>query len=205
MIFLLVYIAFKYDKFSIRNIINKAVNSSEYKPTIFEIYDRSTEQICDRLVIIKPFDWYLWNVNDELYVLNPENGMFCGPGSTPAVKILKSECIKFCLQLDFDSIIRSYKQVTKHEIEYNIDKPIFTIFTALNILCKKYLKFKLSDTLNSETIKDIESNVNIETKNYEYISNLKGNISQKDLMQLMLSYEKTNNDLIDAYNKHIKK
>lgn len=205
MVFLLVYIAIKYDKFSVKGILNNAVKTSEYKPTMFEIYDKSSEDVCDRLIIIKPFDWYLWNTNDELYVLNPENGMFCGAGSTPAIRILKSDFIKCCLKVDFDSIIRSYKQSTKHVIEYDMDKTVFTIFTALNILCKKYIKFAVSDALIPEKITDIELDEDIETKHYEYVSNLRGKITQAHVIQLMSIHEKTNNDLIHAYNKHVKK
>lgn len=204
MIFLLAYIAIKYNNFSLKNILNDSVKSSEYKPTIFEVYDKSNKETCDRLIVIKPFDWYLWNTNEELYVLNPENGMFCGAGSTPAIKILKSDYIKCCLKVDFDSIIRSYKQSSKYEIEYEIDKPVFTIFTALNILCKKYLSFTISDVLFPEKISDIEPNENVETKHYEYISNLKGKITQAHVIQLMAIHEKTNNDLIHAYNRHVK-
>lgn len=203
MIVLLIYIYSKYEKFSMSKILNYSIHESEYKSTIFEIFDKSTKTTCDRLIIVKPFGWYIWAINNELYILNPENGMSCGAGSTPAVKILKDLYINCCLRLDYDSIINSYSNSPKIIVDYTINDKTFTIFSALNILVKKYIKFDINSV--QATLNEIEPlNTNVETSHYEYISSLRGKkLLPEHIVRMMAIHEPINNDLHEAYAQHI--
>lgn len=127
---------------NIEAIINEAVTKAEYTPTVFKIYDKSTTKICNRLIIIAPFDWYVWACRGELYILNPESGIRCSPSSTPAVRVFADHFVETCLQLDFNSIIDVYTRgQIPTMIPYEITETTFTILSALNILMKKWITF----------------------------------------------------------------
>nr|AHW98269.1 PIF-4 [Nilaparvata lugens endogenous nudivirus] len=126
----------------INTILDKASIESEFNATIFQIYDRSTPKQCDRLIRIRPFDWYVWAVCGELYILNPEGVTQCGPGSTPAIQVFAEQFAEKCLSLNYDSILNPYIRLPAKHIDYSIgDTKTFTILSALNILVKKWITF----------------------------------------------------------------
>lgn len=47
-----------------------ASEKSEFDLTYFIIYDRSTETVCDRLICVKPFDWWVYAKNGDVLIFN---------------------------------------------------------------------------------------------------------------------------------------
>lgn len=147
LIVLIVLVSFVYmwlfnKSLNINKSIDEAVEKSQFKPTTFEIYDRSTKDICDRLIIVKPFDWYLWAINNNLYILNPEAGVACTAGSVSAIQVTKTQFIETCLALNFDSILQHYQHGKKPFIlDYTIEGETFTILSAINVLARNYVTF----------------------------------------------------------------
>lgn len=128
---------------AIDNAITRAINYSEFSPTHFRIYDKSTDTICNRLIVIEPFNWYLWAANGELFILNPESSRHCTHNTTPAVQVLEHQFIELCLTMNFDSVVSSYTQNTVPVlIEYEINSERFTIVDAINLLMKSWIKFE---------------------------------------------------------------
>nr|DBA13079.1 TPA: 19kDa protein [Oryctes rhinoceros nudivirus] len=128
-------------------IIDEAVLRAEYTPTIFKIYDKSTDEICNRFIVVSPFDWYIWACRGELYILNPESGIKCAPNTTPAVQVLKDQFLETCLKLNLNSILDMYVNgKTPYIVPYEIESTTFTILSALNILMKEYITFHVDDT-----------------------------------------------------------
>lgn len=123
--------------------ISAAVTEAEYIPNLFKIYDKSTVGVCDRLIVIEPFFWYVWAYRGDLYILNPEGGFTCSTGYTPAIRVLPQQFIETCVSLDFHSILDMY--ITAGQIPivvpYEIEDTTFTILSALNILMKKWVTF----------------------------------------------------------------
>jgi hypothetical protein len=132
-------------KIGISKAIDEADEKSAFSPTVFKIYDRSTVNKCDRLILIEPFDWYLWAIRDELYILNPESSnLQCGNGSTPVVQVFANHFLETCLNIDMITIIDKYTKnidISPKHVPYTIDKQTFTIFSAINILVKDWITF----------------------------------------------------------------
>lgn len=127
--------------------ITQAANYSEFAPTHFRIYDKSTATTCNRLIVVEPFNWYLWAANGELYILNPESAVHCGNNTTPAVQVLKHRFVNVCLVMSFDSVVSAYTQkITPILIAYDIDSTQFTIIDAINLLMKSWLSFDPENT-----------------------------------------------------------
>lgn len=125
------------------NSVNVAVKESAFSPTYFKIYDKSSKTVCDRLINVQPFDWYVWACRGELYIINPEGRISCGAGSTPVIRITTRSLIETCLKLDYDSLILSYQRNAKQRvIPYTItDTKRFTILSALNLMLKDLIRF----------------------------------------------------------------
>lgn len=141
-IILLCYLYLKVKELNVDNIINYATRKSEFSPTVFEIFDRSSNEVCDRLIIVKPFDWVLWAVDKNLYLLNPEGGVHCSIGSTPAVRIYADLFVETCLKLAYTSILSAYKRSgIRKLVPYEINSSTFTILSAINILVKDWITF----------------------------------------------------------------
>lgn len=127
---------------NIGDAVNAAVDGSMFSPTRFVIYDRSTETKCDRLITILPFEWYLWAVRDELYILNPEGVTHCERNMIPVVQVIDNTFKMTCINLELDTLLKHYKEngVTKI-VNYEITGKKFTIMTALNILVKDWVTY----------------------------------------------------------------
>lgn len=127
---------------SVDNIIDEAARRAEYSPTIFKIYDKSTAEVCNRLIVVAPFDWYIWACRGELYILNPEGGIKCAANTTPAIQVLPDQFLETCLKLNLNSILDAYVNGHVPYVEpYEITTTTFTILSALNILMKKFITF----------------------------------------------------------------
>lgn len=137
---------------NIDNIVNAATNVSAFKPTIFQIYDRSTKDHCDRLIRIRPFDWYVWACRGELYILNPEGGIQCGMNSTPAIRVYADQFVETCLNIDYDSILNSYARSSVKHVEYDISgTKVFTVLSALNLLVRDWITFATETVRTRDT------------------------------------------------------
>lgn len=129
---------------NVKNIINEATTKSKFNPTTFHIYDRSTKTICDRLIVIMPFEWYLWAINNQLYILNPEAGIKCNANSVSAIQVQKNQFIETCLQLNLNSILQHYQRgKTPYIVDYTIESDTFTILSAINLLAREYITFQV--------------------------------------------------------------
>lgn len=162
-----VFLAFVYvnrRKFRANETIEFATKNSEFVSTVFEIFDKSPDdRTCDRLIIVQPFYWFIWACRGELFVLNPEQGLICDAGSTSAVKIVNAQTFtNCCLHANFDSIVQSYTQLHKYKIPYEIKSDKFTIFTALNLLVKNYLSFKVVSEFKGVTSEPNDNNDNVD-------------------------------------------
>lgn len=144
----LYYIRRLKEKISINQIVDKAAEESAFSPTMFKIYDRSTKDICDRLIIVSPFDWHIWACRGELYILNPEGGLKCHNGSTSAIRILKDDFIETCLNVHFDAILNSYMEFEPKYVPYEITTKKFTILSSINILVQEWITFNLQEKTN---------------------------------------------------------
>lgn len=128
---------------AVNSTMMQANKIAEFTPTYFRIYDKSTDDVCNRLVVVEPFGWYLWASNGELYVLNPEATVHCSNNATPAVRVFRHVFVETCLSLSFDSVVSSYTNVIRDPVlvPYKIETTTFTILDAINILLKSWLKF----------------------------------------------------------------
>lgn len=143
-ILLLVYLIKKSSTLGVGRLINSAVAKTEFASTYFVIGDRSTKTECNRLITVKPFGWMLWALNDELYLLEPENGPPCSDSMTPAIRILGDRFLESCLTAPIKTIqlmySSSYGALLKH-VPYTISGKTFTVLSAINILAKRWLTF----------------------------------------------------------------
>lgn len=136
-----IFTYFKNRTGNIKSIVDNAVERSAYSPTVFLIYDKSTTQTCNRLIQVMPFDWYVWAIQGELYVLNAEGIYSCPANNTPAIRIFEDQFVETCLGINYDNLLNSYKLLPAKSVAYDISTTTFTIFSALNILATKYITF----------------------------------------------------------------
>ena len=138
-----------------RNIEHQIETSSantEFKPTYFSLYDKSTAEVCDRLIIVQPFQWHIWANNGEVLLLN-ESHKTCPINYTPVIltphnndaDITKQVFSDVCINRSFNSVVTSYTdsiqaKIIPFEIAELQAKPSkFTILDALNFLFTKYI------------------------------------------------------------------
>lgn len=139
-----------------------ASDATKLGATYYEIYDRSTPEICDRLIIVQPFRWFIWAKNGLVYLLNATN-QSCPITYTPSALVpgsvnLEDTFYSFksvCLYIVFNDIVESYKSNSiKAKLNFDIeeiqDEPKkFTILDALNDLFKNYITM---DTVNIQKV-----------------------------------------------------
>lgn len=176
---------------NVNQIIHNASLESEFSPTIFKIYDKSSKEVCNRIIIISPFEWYLWACNNELFVLNPEGGIRCSAGSCPAVQIFKDRFVETCLGLNFNSILQAYvigKIPTI--IPYEIESNIFTILSALDILKEKWITFNVGQNNKSLKIVNLKHRSQRSLSGRDFIKLLNSNHNSPNIQKLHKMYIK---------------
>lgn len=179
-----------------KKIINEAEEKSKFSPTIYEIYDKSNENICDRLIIVFPFMWFIWAYRGDLYILCPEDGTECGNNSTSAVRVTKKEFRKICLHTKFENLVESYKRQPKTIVEYEISEERFTIITALNSLLENFITFSDKDNIDSVT----------NNSHLKYIYKTKGKkLKPEEISKLLFHKSPNHHSLIVDYQKHYAK
>lgn len=123
---------------SVGSAVDGAIDRSAFAPEQFKIYDRSTATECNRLIVVAPFDWYIWACRGEVYILAPERGIRCSANATPAVQVFRDEFSETCLTIDFDSVLRQYVgSLPPVIVPYEITGTTFTVLSALNILFER--------------------------------------------------------------------
>lgn len=155
----LVYICVKNKEVNIGGIVDHAAQEAAFNSSVFIIHDKSSDTVCNRLITVRPFDWTIWACRGELYILNPEGGIQCSAGRTPAVKVYGDRFVETCLTLSYDTIIGSYSTNNGAKIKhvpYEIEGTTFTILTALNILAKDWITFDTDAPAKTDKLRDIE-------------------------------------------------
>lgn len=172
-------------KANVEQIIDEAALRAEYTPTIFKIYDKSTSDVCNRLIVVSPFDWYIWACRGELYILNPEGGIKCAANTTPAVQVLADQFLETCLKLNLNSILDAYVNgKIPYTASYEITTTTFTILSALNILMKEYITFDTNNTV-----------INMKSRNNALIARMR-HLTDNDMLN-----ENFTNEALDEHNQ----
>lgn len=161
----------------------QASNATQFKPTFFEIYERSIDETaCNRLVIVQPFKWHIWAINGRVYLLN-ESNKSCPINYTPAVVVpatksddLSNQVFKdVCINKVFNDIVTSYTDTLKPIIvdfeieELQAQKNKFTILDALNFLFTKYLTMD-PETQPPPSEQPVVKNDTIEMRHIRYLN-----------------------------------
>ncbi|KAG8362569.1 uncharacterized LOC105270531 [Fopius arisanus] len=184
---IMIYIRHIYRPCDIGNLIDYATKESALHPTVFKIYDKSTPTRCDRFIIVLPFDWYIWAVRGELYVVNPEGGIQCTGNNTPAVRILKDKYFETCLTIQFPALFKAYTHYIKPKIvPYDIDKPKFTVLSALDILGKRWITFNMTEQ-PANVVRELDENHKIREvpRNKRSIESAHRSITGRNLIDIM--------------------
>lgn len=128
-------------------IMNESTDKANFEPSYFEVYDKSTENFCNRLIIVQPFSWYILARNGNVYVIT-DMQFNCPIGTTTATKLHRDQdkfmytCLNGTLNVLIDSFKKSaqlyYKEIFDIE-NLQSTKGKFTVLDALNYLFTKYI------------------------------------------------------------------
>lgn len=132
--------------------VGNASVAARFRPTYFEVYDKSSDTVCDRLVLVKPFEWTVWAKSGRVYLINDTN-CDCPLNTTPAVVVphqlpndaaAKYLFTSVCIDVHLQSLLDGYRDVRPHRVAFEIqdlqaERDKFTILDVLNHLFKRYL------------------------------------------------------------------
>lgn len=167
----------------IESIYKKAEKNTRFEPTYYLIYDRSTPDECNRLVRVMPFNWVIWAINSNIFIIETTGAAVCPSGTTPAIQVLSDiySMSTTCVTVLFQSILNLYPD-KPHKIFFDIEKSSvkykFTILDALNDLLENYLTISFNNIpeqinrliLNESTDTDnIKATKDVLTNSYEYV------------------------------------
>jgi hypothetical protein len=169
----------------IESVYMDAEKSTRFEPTYFLVYDRSTETECNRLVRVMPFNWIIWAINNEIYIIESTGATLCPPGTTPAIQVTSDiySMTSTCITVLFQSILNLYPNEPR-KIFYDVTESAvqdkFTILDALNILFIDLLtiKFDVDDIpmtnqltfLNThQETKDMSDTINVMKNRYQVL------------------------------------
>lgn len=142
----LIYMLAAKQSLGVAALMQDAAKRSAFSPTVFEIYDRSSKDTCDRFIIVMPFEWYIWSCRGRVLILNPEGGVRCSAGKMSAVRVTPSaEFVETCVDANLATLVDVYRSTGKHyTVPYELapDTTTFTVLSALNILAEEWIDLK---------------------------------------------------------------
>lgn len=127
--------------------------NSRFSTTYFTIFDKSTEDVCDRLIVVNPFNWIIYYYIDTIYLLNVSNDT-CNNNETPAVIVDLESSGKnsstyafpsYCLRWNLIDLLTLYQaSAIVKRVPYDIKDlqstpHSFTVIDALNFLFTRYI------------------------------------------------------------------
>jgi len=134
----------------VESVYKQSEINTRFEPTYYLIYDRSTPTECNRLIRVMPFNWVIWAINSNIYIIETTGAAICPSGTTPAIQVLSDiySMHTTCLTVLFQSILNLYPG-KPHKVFYDIEKSTvphkFTILDALNDLFENYLTISFDD------------------------------------------------------------
>lgn len=205
LLFLLVY----YCKTSnasmlISNVVNKSSEATNFSPTYYDIYDKSTEGNCDRLIHIMPFDWWIWSNRNRVYILNSQSGYDCPTNMSVGIEVkFNSEDLNVsCLNLQTAQIFQFYMDMEPVRVFFNLNNiTSFTIADSLNFLFTKYLTLLDDENVNVADSENISASIkstltmsgaSIKNSNLYRVNKSKLTSSEKRKLANMLSSKTLN-------------
>ncbi|KAG6558399.1 per os infectivity factor pif-4 [Microplitis demolitor] len=176
-------------------VFDQISSSYNFRPTYLEIYDQSIKSKCDRLIVIRPFDWSFWAINGYCYVLNSLKAFDCPKKMTPtliidAITVKEKFLSPTCYPIDYSIVFNEYKSHGPPIINYfNIEDVMrlgkFTIVDALNYLFKYYIEIDLDEgnahPLNKKIAKSFTKKRNF--INYEDAKKVKEHILEHSIKE----------------------
>lgn len=157
------------------DFVQHASEKTQFQNCYFLIYDRSTENDCNRLIVINPFAWIVLAKNEKVYVVT-DMQYDCPVGSFSCTRIHKNPDLfeYVCMKGSTISLLENYKNNNRgiYRIPFDVEKlqvvdNKFTVLDALNYLFKNYITIK-EENADEEKIELISgrgySKVNNSTK-----------------------------------------
>lgn len=138
----------------VEEIFKDAERNTRFEPTFYLIYDRSTPTNCNRLIRVMPFNWVIWAINFDVYIIETTGAAICPSGTTPAIQITSDiySMHTTCLTVSFQSILNLYPD-KPHKVMYDIEKSAvphkFTVLDALNDLFERYITVSFNEEDNT--------------------------------------------------------
>ncbi|AJD20179.1 PIF-4 [Tipula oleracea nudivirus] len=160
---IVVIILFKNRPTLIDDAYNTASRETRFSPTYFLIYDNSTENNCDRLIVVEPFSWMIWATNNRVFIVEDAPGYNCPAGSTAAIRVTRNIFTMDveCIRITPSALLNLYKDPVKvpYDITNSSVPDKFTVLDALNILFTKYITMGDTEDIDDENdlLKDIQN------------------------------------------------
>lgn len=116
-------------------VLAKAFVSSEQTTHYVEVYDNSTDDVVDKLVIVNPYGWILWNFDGRLFIVNPEVGVqTCTRGFSVYEVSSNLAFVKRCVNAKLIDLLNFYHTKRTAEIVPFEPKNVYTILDCIEFL-----------------------------------------------------------------------
>lgn len=133
-VFFIILIACIY-KNPVTEIVNSSSKETNFSPTFLEIYDKSTEDECNRLIVVYPFRWAILCYKNKTYVVDLDSPFSCPSGLHPGLKLHQSNNVQvICLSISAEDAKQRFSDVPPTIIDYDLEGvEKFTILDAINM------------------------------------------------------------------------
>lgn len=119
-----------------------ASERTRFAPVYFEIYDKSTAELCDRLIVVKPFNYFILAKNKQVWVLDSQM-IDCDSHEmaiTLAPNTSNGSWLNTCSTTLLSTLVDAYQTSPPITVPINLTKGSFTVIDALNLLFKNYIE-----------------------------------------------------------------
>lgn len=142
----------------IGDFVNSASDDAKFEPTYMVVYENSdiTKGICDRLIVIYPFMWYVLAYFGDVLVVDTINSSYCPRSAyTFVYKVphtVDGKFIGLCINFDLEDLLTYYSSNCKcYKIPYRVESlqsnaNCFTIIDVLNFLFKYYITINVESS-----------------------------------------------------------
>lgn len=132
---------------NIQSTLNRSIDESKTSKHYLDIYDNSSINFVDRLIIVNPYGWMFWNIDGAVYIFD---SILSKCDGTPAYQVppaINNTFTLRCLNFSYIDFMNYYMKMPHRKENFEPLKN-FTIIDCLELLSGKYLKIETNGRNN---------------------------------------------------------
>lgn len=137
-------------------VLARAFKGAEHTSHFVTVYENSTASVVDKLLVVNPYGWILWNYDGRLFVMNPEagTGESACPRGVGVFEVSSSINLTFtrrCVNVSLVDLVAFYQSRAVRSVVPFEPTKVYTVLDLIELLSIGVLWINTDGTRNKDS------------------------------------------------------